>query len=188
MSRSVALLVVLPLLVGTGCTTRAEIRAADPADVPTSRHSSPHNGADVAYARDLGVLHEQAVALAGQAQGAEPSTAVAALADQVRSTRVRWMVPLDALRGTWGVERHADVFHGIPGELRPRQFEELSALEGAAFERLWLERLTANYRSSLALSEDELIRGLSPEGRQYAEQVIDDLAADLAALERRAKD
>jgi uncharacterized protein (DUF305 family) len=186
MSRPVALLGVLLLLLGTGCTTKTEIRAADPAQFPTSREPSPHNHVDAAYARSLGVLHEQAVYLADLPDG-EVATTLRDLTDRVRRTRIPWMTSLDVVRHRWGVEPHEGELLGIPGELTAQQLAELSALEGAEFEERWLEQMIANYRSSLALSEDELLRGLNSEGRQYAEQILGDLRADLAALERHAE-
>ena len=178
-SRPSAMVVVLLLLVCAGCTTKTEIRAADPGEFPTSREPSPHNDADATYARALGVLHDQAIELVGLARGRETSGAVDELADQVRDTRIRWMVSLDALRGTWGVEAPASDYLGNPGEVSRRQMAQLHGLDSPEFEDRWLERLVANYRSSIALSRTELDLGRSDEGREYARQVIEDLEADL---------
>ncbi len=186
-SRLTVPLVVVLLLLGAGCTTKTEIRPADPADLPTATAPSPHNDADTVYARALGVLHEQAVDLADLARGRETSAAVEELADQVRETRLRWMVSLDALRGTWGVEPPPSDYLGNPGEVSRRQLAQLHRLDGPEFEELWLARMVANYRSSVSLSRTELDVGLSVEGRQYATQVIADLEADLEALERHAE-
>lgn len=186
MTRTAATLVVL-LLLGTGCTTKTEIRPADPADFPASRAPAPHNDTDVAYAHELTAMHEQAVDMARSARVKEVSASVGDLAARVERTRVSQLVGLDALRGTWDVERHASDFHGNPGELTERQLSELDALEGAEFEALWLARMVANYRGSVAMSRAELDLGLSLEGREYARQVIEGLEADLEALERHAE-
>jgi uncharacterized protein (DUF305 family) len=183
-SRLTAPLVVVLLLLGAGCTTKTEIRPADPADFPTATAPSPHNETDAAYARALGVLHEQAVDLAGLARGRETSAAVGDLAAQVQRTRLSWMVSLDALRGSWGVEPPASDYLGNPGEVSRRQLAQLNRLDGPELEARWLARMIANYRSSIALSRTELDLGVSEAGRQYATQVIADLEADLEALER----
>lgn len=187
MSRLTVPLVVVLLLLGAACTTKTEIRPADPADFPTATAPSPHNDADATYARALGVLHEQAIDLAGVARGKETSPAVEELADQVRETRLTWMVSLDALRGTWDVESPASDYLGNPGEVSRRQLAELNRLDRAEFDELWLARMVANYRSSISLSRTELDIGLSGEGRRYAAQVIAGLEADLEALERHAE-
>lgn len=185
-SRLTVPLVVVLLLLGAGCTTKTEIRSGGTADFPTATAPSPHNEADATYAQALGVLHEQAIDLAGL-----PDENVAAtlsdLTARVRRTRIPWMTSLDVVRHRWGVERHEGGYHGIPGELTARQLAELSTLDGPDFEELWLERMVANYRGSIALSTDELRRGLNAEGRQYAEQILSDLRADLEALERHAE-
>lgn len=186
-SRLTVPLVVVLLLLGAGCTTKAEIGPADPADFPTATAPpSPHNDADATYARALGVLHEQAIYLA-DLPDEEEAAALGDLTALVRRTRIPWMTSLDVVRHRWGVEAPADEDYEIPGELTEQQVTELSALGGAEFEKRWLELMVANYRSSIALSEDELRRGLSVEGRQYAEQILDDLRADLEALERHAE-
>ena len=177
---------MLLLLLGAGCTTKTEIRTADTGERPTSRAPSPHNDTDTAYAHEMGTMHEQAVEMASMVGGKRVSTALGDLAAQVHRTRLSWMVSLDALRGSWGVERHASDFHGNPGELTPRQMSELHELEGSEFEELWLERMIGNYRTAIAMSRAELDLGLSVEGREHARQVVEDLEADLQALERHA--
>ncbi|HSE08119.1 MAG TPA: DUF305 domain-containing protein [Nocardioidaceae bacterium] len=188
MSRPVALLVVLLVAVGSGCTTKAEIRTGELPDRPTATRSSPHNAADASYAQQLGFLHDQAFELAREAASREEvSPQLGDLADRVRETRVRGMVTLDVLRGTWGVDRLASDFDAVPGALTGRDVRQLRRLDGPAFERLWLERLTDNYEGSIALSQDLLDTGLSVEGQKYAQWLVVELQEDLEALERHAE-
>jgi uncharacterized protein (DUF305 family) len=91
------------------------------------------------------------------------------------------MVSLDALRGSWRVERRRG--EGlVPGRLTDRQMTRLRALRGSEFQGVWLDRMVRNYRGAVALSRPELDRGSSPEARRYAAWVLDELEADLRAL------
>ncbi len=182
--RPLALVAVLLLALGTGCTTKTEVRAGEMPAGPRSGPPLPHNATDEAYSHELFNMHQQAVDMADMVGGKEVSGTVRELAAEVGRSRIQQMQALAYLAQSWGIKPHTGDFHGNPGELTRVDLQDLSELDGPAFEDQWLARMTDNYRGSAAMSRAELDGGLSVEGRQYARDAIEALEAVLEELEQ----
>ena len=86
----------------------------------------------------------------------------------------------------WREEPPQGDFYGNPGELTMRQMSEVYELEGAAFEKRWLEAMIGNHRGAIAMSRAEVDSGLNLEARELARRLVRTQGAQLAELERLA--
>lgn len=129
------------------------------------------NETDLAYAHELGALHEQAVTLAAMIGDKDVSAEVRAVAAEIGRTRSAELAELNALLAAWGAEPHPADFHGNPGEMTARELSELYALAGPDFERQWLERMVANHHGSVAMSRAEVDHGGDMTARETARRL-----------------
>lgn len=85
-----------------------------------------------------------------------------------------------ALRAWLGRQDHATVGHGghasdhaqMPGMATPAQLATLGTVSGPAFDRMFLDLMTAHHRGALAMAQDVLTTGTDVTVSEFAQDVI----------------
>lgn len=133
-------------------------------------------------------MHEQALSLVAMAGNKEISDEVRRPADAIGRARATELDELRVRLRAWGFRPHGADFHGNPGELTMDELSTLYRLEGARFEREWLQSMRGNRRGAVALSRGEVARGLNLVARELAHGLVKVQEADLRELDRLLDD
>jgi uncharacterized protein (DUF305 family) len=155
----VALLVAL-VVAGCADAPVASPGAPSSAGVPTTA-AAPSPAAvaavDTAYARMMLGHHEQALELSALVAGRSSSPDVADLAFRIDRAQVEEVGQLQGflrLRGA-PTDPPADMA-GMAGMADAATLARLRTLSGPAFDRLWLQTMTAHHEGALAMARDQL--------------------------------
>lgn len=170
--------------------------ADDPGEPTAQESAAEFNDTDVRFARMMIPHHEQAVAMADLAEtraGAE----VAELAERIRDAQGPEIEQMNAMLESWGTPPgpgmddmspgmdgmdHGDHGMMMDGMLSGEQMDELEAVEGEEFDRLFLEYMIAHHEGALAMAETELADGTNPEALALAQEIVDAQEAEIAEM------
>jgi uncharacterized protein (DUF305 family) len=114
-------------------------------------------GLDTAYARMMLGHHEQALELSALVAGRSSSPDVADLAFRIDRAQVEEVGQLQGflrLRGA-PTDPPADI-SGMAGMADTATLARLRALSGPAFDRLWLQTMTAHHEGALTMAREQL--------------------------------
>lgn len=147
---------LLLALVVAGC---ADAPVGPPGVPTTAAAPSPAavGGLDTAYARMMLGHHEQALELSALVAGRSSSPDVADLAFRIDRAQVEEVGQLQGflrLRGA-PTDPPADI-SGMAGMADTATLARLRALSGPAFDRLWLQTMTAHHEGALTMAREQL--------------------------------
>jgi uncharacterized protein (DUF305 family) len=113
--------------------------------------------ADTDYARTMLGHHEQALALAALVPGRASSPDVADLAFRIDRAQVEEAGQLQGFLRARGAPADPDpAMAGMDGMAAPATLDRLGTLSGPAFDRLWLQTMTAHHEGALAMARRHL--------------------------------
>ncbi len=164
-------------LVLTGC-------AGGAASAPPVASSS---SADVTFAQGMIPHHEQAIAMAGLADG-RAGARVGALADRIEAAQGPEIGQLQGFLADWGAAPAADPhaghgdMAGMTGMMSDEQMAGLERASGAAFDRSFLEMMIAHHEGAVTMARAELDAGVDPRARQLAQRIVDTQQAETAEM------
>jgi uncharacterized protein (DUF305 family) len=169
-----AFAVLLAVGMLTGCGGSPDRHGA-PSGTATSSGPADHNADDIAFARNMIPLHEQAVQMSQLVPTNTTNAQVIALAGEITSTEVPWTDAFRSFLMQW-----QDTGNGSSGQqgtatrgmLDPRTMDRLQTLRGPDFDRLWLTSMIANHRGAMAMAGDEVAHGHNPDVIYLARSVI----------------
>ena len=171
-----AAVAVFVALAAGGCH-----HAATPAPEASTEASTSSVGmttgapADVTFLEDMVIHHQQALELAAMVPIQSSDSALRAFAEQnatqqrtelqgCQAQLLQWEVP----GGHSGRDKPAD----IPGMVDQATIEKLRGLRGRAFETLWLQTMIAHHRGAIAMAQNEIEHGQSPEAISIAQSLV----------------
>ena len=169
---------------GGGDTSAAPQGGNAPASAPSSQMSKEHYGADVQFARDMIVHHQQAVVMADLAATLAQNPEVKVLADKIR---VAQQPEIDTMTG-WLREWDQPVAPSDMGGMDHGAMDmgdmemDTSGLEAAAgteFDRMFLEMMTEHHRGAIEMAEQVLREGENPRVADLARHIIDTQRAEI---------
>ncbi|MEO3939026.1 DUF305 domain-containing protein [Dermatophilaceae bacterium Soc4.6] len=170
--------------------------------------AGPHNPADVTFAAGMIPHHRQAVTMAQMAltTATNPgikdlATAIKAAQDPEIETMSGWLTgwgqPVPAptqdmsqmgssTSGTMGdgTVGGSDMgsIGGMGGMMSDQQMSQLSGTSGAAFDKLWLQLMTAHHQGAVAMARTELTDGANTEAKQLAQSIIDSQSKEITTM------
>jgi uncharacterized protein (DUF305 family) len=190
--------VVQPGRPGEGSTTVA------PEDFVPAEPTTAHNQTDVDYFADMIHHHLQALEMSELAPDRADDPAVLAMADRIHDVQAAeihglasWLqerdlpVPVEIEPGDGtgprapdgATEHHGDA-ESMPGMLTDAQMTELAAASGAAFDRLYLERMIQHHEGAVTMSVTVIDDGTD----ERAEELATDIGAGQQAEIGRMQD
>src|SRR4051812_5591249 len=129
-----------------------------PGTVPTAAAPAPAvvDAVDSEYARMMLGHHEQALELAALVPGRSSSPDVADLAFRIDRAQVEEAGQLQGFLRLRGAPTDPGPMSGMPGMADPATLARLRALSGPAFDRLWLQTMTAHHEGALVMARGQL--------------------------------
>ncbi|GGK84294.1 hypothetical protein Ppa06_43590 [Planomonospora parontospora subsp. parontospora] len=156
-----------------------------PAPAPSVQPTTDFNDADVAFARMMIPLDEQAVEMArlAAARASDPGLAeLAAEAARVRSSEIAAMTGWLA---AWGKAASGEgPGQDVPGLATGAEMAGLRRAEGAEFDRRFAELMIGQHRGAVEMAAAERAEGLNPAARRLAETVGTSRQAESERLEK----
>ena len=140
------------VVLATGLAGCASAPMAPPAPAP----AADPRAVDVAYARAMIPHPEQALELSALVRGRTASPDVADLAFRIDRDQVEEVGQLQGLLRGWGQDPTGSMGPGMAGMADAPTLERLRASSGPAFDRLWLETMTAHHRGALDMAREHL--------------------------------
>ncbi|GIG28724.1 DUF305 domain-containing protein [Cellulomonas marina] len=183
--------------------------AASGADGATASAGATHAAADVAFAQMMVVHHEGAIDMADLAVERAGSEDVRALAGRISAAQGPEIATMTGWLEAWGEDVSADAEAGhdmeghdteghdmeghggsghdmagmtMDGLTQEEAMAELEGLEGAAFDRRFLELMVAHHEGAVTMAEQELEEGRAPEATELAGRVVEDQTAEIAQM------
>ncbi len=171
--RRLLLLLLLAVAVLTGC---AGAPPAPPVPAP-----------DAVYVDAMVPHHAQALELAALVPGRDASPAVAALATRIDRDQVEEIGQLEGLRRSRGWPAGAGMHaHGTDGMADPATLEQLRALRGPAFDRLWLATMARHHQGAIAMAREHLATGTDETLRRFSQVLVATQSAEIDAMRAAA--
>lgn len=72
----------------------------------------------------------------------------------------------------------------MPGTMSDQQLTDLANATGPAFDRMFLQLMTAQHRGAITMSKTELSAGTSTAARALATRIVAAQTAEIAAMQR----
>ena len=167
----------------------------DTGDTGQGGDAAEPNEADLEFTRNMIVHHEQAVEMAGLAEGRTESTDVRRLAQQIEAAQEPEIELMTEWLDRWGEEPVSDGgMDGMDGmdegdamdmgTMSSSDMEALEEAEGTEFDRLFLEMMIEHHKGAIAMAEEVQEAGSHPDVLELAATVIETQEAEVVEMER----
>ncbi|WP_163543785.1 DUF305 domain-containing protein [Occultella kanbiaonis] len=154
--------------------TAGEQTAASPSAEQTTAEPEPGNQADIDFANAIRAYHAQSSQMhqAILSKAGVPED-VLVLAGTLSNVQGRESEDLQLLLVAWGEEPADPAAAGtLTGMLTPEELQELFVGTGSEASVIYLNAMIAHHEATLALAEEVLTTGTSPELAALAEQIV----------------
>jgi len=196
MSVSAVLIAALTAAGLAGCSSAAAPPTTTPptaAAATAGSASAVHNDADVTFVENMIPHHTQAVAMSQLVTGHTANPKITALATQIAQAQGPEITQMQAFLQSWNKpvapSNAADGMAGMgsgtssmPGILSDQQMARLATVTGAAFDRMFLQMMTAHHSGAITMAQTELRDGASPVAKTLAQKIIDAQQAEIARM------
>ena len=179
----------------SGGSTSAAAHGSDHSGGSADSAGSAGSAADIAYAQQMIPHHAQAIVLADLAASKAASPEVKALAVQIKAAQDPEIQVMNTWLTAWGAEPIGDMDgsdsghagHGMDmgdGMMSEQDMAALAALDGAAFDQMWLTMVVAHHEGAIAMAQQILVTSANAEVRVLAQAVIDGQSAEIATIQK----
>ncbi|MGC7196766.1 DUF305 domain-containing protein [Mycobacteroides abscessus subsp. massiliense] len=162
----------------SGMTTTLDTNAAAPV--------SDHNDADVTFAQQMIMHHQQAVEMSKLTEGRTANPAVLDLAKNIETAQQPEIDTFTGWLKQWNQplmpEGHDPAGH-MPGMVGAPVLDRMKTLNGEVFDQLWLQSMIAHHQGAIAMSNAELSGGQYPAAKQLAQQIIDNQQPEIDTMQ-----
>lgn len=198
-SRALAVVAVAGVVLA-GCAGGTEQSSSTGAGngAPSAAAQAERNDADVEFLRGMIPHHRQAVEMAELVPSRSQNAQVVDLATRIGAaqapeikTMTTWLqgwgedVPEPESAGGMGGMDHGGTASG--GMMTPEQMGALGQATGVAFDRMFLENMTAHHRGAVEMATVELREGENPGATQLAQTIIDTQQVEITEMEALLK-
>ncbi len=151
------------------------------------------NDADVAFAEGMIPHHAQAVEMADLADDRAADPEVRELAERIRAAQQPEIDLMGSWLEEWGHPMEEGMDHGDMdmgdmdmgemGMMSDQAMERLGSASGEEFDRLFLSGMREHHLGAVAMAEEELSKGESPEAKQLAQEIIDTQRGEIEEID-----
>ncbi|MFD6195259.1 MULTISPECIES: DUF305 domain-containing protein [Mycobacteriaceae] len=153
---------------------------------PATAPASDHNDADVTFAQQMIMHHQQAVEMSKLTEGRTANPAVLELANNIETAQQPEIDTFTEWLKNWGQplmpEGHDPAGH-MPGMVDTPVLDRMKTLNGEVFDQLWLQSMIAHHQGAVAMSNAELSGGQYPSAKQLAQQIIDNQQPEIDTMQ-----
>ena len=160
----------------------------------TSQVSGEHNDADIAFAQMMIVHHREAIAMADLAADRAASAEVKSLAEAISAAQGPEIETMTGFLRAWDAEVPEGMSTGgmggmggtdmgaMPGAMTPEMMDQLMAAQGAEFDRMFLEMMTAHHNGAIEMARTEQAEGQNPQTLELAATIETDQTAEVEQM------
>ncbi|MFC7715811.1 DUF305 domain-containing protein [Nonomuraea recticatena] len=185
MTRRLALTVAagtgaLTLLTACGGTDNATAghemavttHSAPPATTATARPGASFNDADVMFAQNMILHHQQAVEMSDLAESRAADAEVKELAAKIKDAQEPEIQTMEGWLETWDEPMPSGgMHHDMPGMMTAEDMKKLEDAKGAAFDRQFLRMMIAHHEGAIEMAKTEQKQGANDEAKKLAETI-----------------
>ncbi|MEU8677778.1 DUF305 domain-containing protein [Streptomyces sp. NPDC048560] len=168
---------------------------------PDSPSSSPEsnasaaprafNDADVTFAQAMIPHHQEALEMAGMADGRASDQRIRTLAGQIEEAQAPEIKTLRSWLTSWGKPEspgmeHSGTGHGggdMPGMMSDEDMDALVDAVGTDFDRRFAQMMIEHHNGAIDMAKDEQENGLSGAAKKFAGKVIDDQSTEIKQMQ-----
>lgn len=147
--------------------------------------SADHNAADVTFAKDMVSHHQQAVEMSDIALSTSSNVQVKDLASRIKAAQGPEITNMNGWLASWnetaGGHDMAGM-EGMNGMLSDDGMKALGAATGLAFDKLFLESMTAHHKGAVGMAKTELEKGKFEPAKALAGRIVADQERELAEM------
>lgn len=151
------------------------------------------NDSDVAFAQGMIPHHAQAVDMADLAEDRAADPEVRDLAARIRAAQQpeidlmegwleEWEHPMEGGMDMDGMDMGGMDMEDM-GMVSEEDMDRLASASGAEFDRLFLTSMREHHLGAVAMAEEELRSGESPEAKELAQEIIDTQRAEIEEID-----
>lgn len=153
----------------------------------SSSVSAEFNDADVTFIQGMAPHHASALAMAELAPSRAENAQVKDLAERIAAAQGPEIELMQEMARTWDVELDMEKSASMPGMDMGGMEDmaaELEPLEGAAFDKAFLEAMIPHHESALPMAQAELDAGVNPEAKKMAQDIVTSQTAEIAEMKQ----
>ena len=140
------------------------------------RIDAAHNDADVTFINDMAPHHSGAIAMA-QLAGQAGSAQVKDLAMRISAAQGPEIDTMKAMAAAWKVTLNTDAGAMTGGGMggghsSGDDMDALGPLNGTAFDKEFLTRMTAHHSSAVQMAQTEIAQGSNPQAKELATSIV----------------
>jgi uncharacterized protein (DUF305 family) len=163
----------------------------DTGTIEITGEPAAHNADDVAFASNMIPHHEQALELSALVPDRSTNPELRELAETISHAQQPEITTMKAFLVQWsGGEdnpnapgEHAG--HGdMAGMVDAATMAKLKTLQGAEFDKLWLQSMIDHHRGAVEMAKAELNNGTNADAKTLARQIIDSQEAEIAQMQK----
>lgn len=176
---------------GSDDSSAADATAAAPAASTAGQTGSVVlNDSDIEFAQGMIAHHEQAIEMAeialdpshgASAEVLDLATRIKAGQDPEVELMTGWLTVAGAPMMMDSSDGHD--MSSMEGMMSAEQMDSMSAMNGADFDRMWLEMMIEHHRGAISQSETVKTDGSNPDVLALADQIITAQQAEIAEME-----
>lgn len=171
---------------------------APPAATSSGAISQQHNAADVEFAQGMIPHHRQAIAMSELAADRAQSEDVKALAEEISAAQGPEIETMTSFLEAWGekvpdgdsmgemggMDHGGDMnMGGMPGMMSPQQMAELENVQGAEFDRMFLQMMISHHEGAVEMARAEQVDGVNEQAIDLAEQIEATQTAEISRMQ-----
>ncbi|MCU1665084.1 MAG: hypothetical protein JWR58_5149 [Pseudonocardia sp.] len=167
-----------------------------PAPATTAAPAAAHNNADVAFVQGMIPHHAQAIQMSQLAQQRATNPQVKQLATQIAQAQGPEIQQMQAMLRSWGLPAQPTAAAGMsgmtgvpamPGMMSNQQLQQLGALNGVAFDRMWLQMMIQHHTGAVQMSQTEVRDGQNANAKALAQKIVKEQQAQIAQMQNLLK-
>jgi uncharacterized protein (DUF305 family) len=175
--------------------------------------SADHNAADLSFAQQMIVHHQDAIEMADLAPSRAANQQVTDLAARIKAAQAREIEQMTGWLGLWGASmstsagasasddgmggmdmggmgKEGEMSSGassgmaMPGMMSDTQMQELTDATGADFDRLFLQLMIVHHQGAITMAGTEKLQGSNPAALALAESIKTSQAAEITEMQQ----
>ena len=194
MTRPLAALVALTAaLFLSSCSTSASDSHADHPQTVITGQPAGYNVDDVVFATNMIPHHQQAVNLSAMVPDRSTNAGLVGLANQISAAQQPEINVMKVFLVQWtegtGNPTSSDSGHGghgstMQGMVDAATMAKLESLNGAEFDKLWLESMISHHQGAIEMAKAELANGDNVDAKSLATNIVTTQEAEIGQMKQ----
>jgi uncharacterized protein (DUF305 family) len=172
---------------GSGADDHSEHKQTD-APVITGQPAG-YNADDVAFATNMVPHHQQAVELSALVADRSTNPQLVALANQISAAQQPEINVMKVLLVQWNENPdtnsgHAGHGNTMQGMVDEATMSKLKSLNGAEFDKLWLESMISHHQGAIEMAKAEIANGDNVDAKSLAQSIVTTQEAEIGQMKQ----